>query len=109
MDDVPASTTQTLNVLNGADTYIFFAIGTALLVSATGIAVLRHGGLPRWLGGASVVHGLVSVSVLMVGVFVSGLGFLGFLLLVYWVPLVAVLIYKREVTLEGNVGRALSP
>jgi hypothetical protein len=44
------------------------------------------------------------------GAFVPGLGFLAFLLLVYWVPLVAILIYRRDVSAgpPAAEGRALS-
>ena len=94
--DVPASTTQTFNVLNGEDMYLLLAVGTALLVMSTAVSVLRYGGLPRWIGWVSMVHAAIALIVLFVGVFVSGLGFVAFLLLVPWVPTVAILIYRRQ-------------
>lgn len=93
--DVPASTTQTFNVLNGENMYMLLAVGTALLVLSTAVSVLRYGGLPRWIGWVSLVHGVVALIALLVGVFVPGLGFVAFLLLVFWIPTVAILIYRR--------------
>jgi hypothetical protein len=80
VDDVPAATTQTFNVLNGENLYVLLAVGTTLLAMATALSILRHGGLPGWL----------------VGAFVPGLGFVAFLLLVMWIPTVAILVYRCQ-------------
>jgi hypothetical protein len=94
--DVPSSVTQTLTVLTGEDLYLLFAIGTALLVTATAIAVLRHGVLPRWFGLVSAALGFVAVVVTFLGTMVTGVGYIAWLLLVLWVPTLATLIYKRQ-------------
>jgi len=47
--DVPAETTQALAVLVEWF-FLPFAVGIFLAFLASGIAILRHGGLPRWLG-----------------------------------------------------------
>lgn len=49
--DVPASVTQTFNVLNREDMFVPLAVGSALLLLSTAVAILRHGGLPRWIAG----------------------------------------------------------
>lgn len=96
VDDVPAATTKTLSVLNGENLYVLLAVGTTLTVLATALSILRHGGLPRWLGWVSLVLGVVAVVALVVGAFVPGLGFVAFLLLVLWIPTVAILIYRGQ-------------
>jgi hypothetical protein len=52
------ATTQTLNVLDNND-FIPMAAGIGVLVLASGLAVVRHGGLPKWLGWAGIVIGVL--------------------------------------------------
>lgn len=87
------TTVQTLNVLNGEDMYMFIAVGSALLLLSTAVSILRHGGLPRWIGWISLVFGIVAAVVLVVGVWVSRYGFVAFPLLGLWMPVVSILIY----------------
>ena len=61
VNDVPATVTQTLSVLN-EDFFFPFLAGIAVFMFATGICVLRHGGLPRWLAWAAIVIGVVTVT-----------------------------------------------
>ena len=93
---VPASTSQLLNVLSNEDMFVLQAVGAALLLLSTAIAVLRHGGLPRWIGWVSLVLGVVALVALALGPFASGVGFIGFLTLVLWIPVVSILIYRRQ-------------
>jgi hypothetical protein len=53
------ATTQTLNVLDNTD-FIPVAAGVGVLVLASGLSAVRHGGLPAWLGWAAVVIGVVT-------------------------------------------------
>ena len=94
--DVPDSVTQTLTVLSGEDLYQVFAVGTALLVLSTAIAIMRYATLPRWLGWVSLVLGVVALVAVFLGVFVPGLGYIAWLLLVFWIPTVSILIYRRQ-------------
>lgn len=94
--DVPGSVTQTLTVLTGEDLYQVFAVGTALLVLSTAIAIMRHGLLPRWLGWVSLVLGVAAFAVVFVGALVPGVGYIPWLLLVLWIPTVSILIYRRQ-------------
>jgi hypothetical protein len=43
VDEVPAATTQTLNVLNGENLYVLLAVGTTLTALARALSILRHG------------------------------------------------------------------
>jgi hypothetical protein len=85
VNDVPAEATQALSVLS-EDFFLPFLAGIALFMFATGICVLRHGGLPRWLGWAAIVIGVVSV---------TPVGFIGFVLSFIWVPVASVVLYLR--------------
>jgi hypothetical protein len=85
VNDVPAEATQALSVLS-SDFFLPFLAGIALFMFATGICVLRHGGLPSWLGWAAIVIGVVSV---------TPVGFIGFVLSFIWVPVVGIVLYLR--------------
>jgi hypothetical protein len=50
-----------LNALN-SDMFFTVAVGTAVLNLALGLAVLRHGGLPRPLGWVALVIGIASLT-----------------------------------------------
>jgi hypothetical protein len=52
------SAIPTLNVLDNND-FIPAAAGAAVLVFSAGLAVVRHGGLPKWLGWVGIVIGVV--------------------------------------------------
>jgi len=51
---------------------------------ATGICVLRHGGLPRWLAWAAIVITIVSV---------TPIGFVGFLAVFVWILVASIVLY----------------
>jgi hypothetical protein len=83
VNDVPAEATQALSVLS-SDFFLPFLAGIALFMFATGICVLRHGGLPRWLGWVAIVIGVVSV---------TPIGFVGFLAVFVWVLVASIVLY----------------
>jgi hypothetical protein len=85
VNDVPATVTQTLSVLN-EDFFFPFLAGIALFMFATGICVLRHGGLPRWLAWVAIVIGVVTV---------TPIGFAGFLGAFIWTLVVSIALYLR--------------
>lgn len=60
-DDIPAAATQAIHALNN-DLFFPVAVGTAAFNLALGLAVLRHGGLPRWLGWLAVVIGVAGLT-----------------------------------------------
>jgi hypothetical protein len=68
-DDISGTATQAIHVLNN-DLFLPLAVGTMVFNLALALAVLRHGGLPRWIGWVSLVIGIASL---------TPLGFFGFL------------------------------
>ena len=83
---------RTLNLLN-ASMWIPVVIGIGVMLLGAGLAVLRTGVLPAWLGWVAAVVGVVS--------FLGPGGFLGFLVAPLWMGVAGVLLYlrKREVTI----------
>jgi len=60
-DELPASSILTLNALN-SDLFFPLAVGTAVFNLGLGLAVLRHGGLPRPLGWVALVIGIAGLT-----------------------------------------------
>jgi hypothetical protein len=75
-------TTQALNVLDNND-FLPMAAGMGVLVLAAGLSVVRHGGLPKWLGWVGVVIGVAAF---------TPAGFFAFLLSGIWVAIVSILL-----------------
>jgi hypothetical protein len=85
-DDGLTSAAQALNVLD-ADTLIAAVLGLGVMFFAAGIAILRGRSLPRWLGWAAVVIGVVS--------FAGPIGFFGALLGLIWLIVAGVIMFRR--------------
>ncbi|MGH2964915.1 MAG: hypothetical protein ACRDMH_05995 [Solirubrobacterales bacterium] len=85
VNDVPATVTQTLSVLS-EDFFFPFLAGIALSMFGAGVCVIRHGGLPKWLGWAAIVIGVVSV---------TPVGFIGFVAVFLWVLVASVVLYLQ--------------
>jgi hypothetical protein len=81
-----ATPAQTLNVLDNNDFFVLVG-GMALIMLAAGIATVRQPVLPRWLGWAAIVIAIVSVA--------GPAGFIGVILAVIWIFVVAILILVR--------------
>jgi hypothetical protein len=77
--------TQTLSVLS-EDFLLPFLAGIAVFMFTSGICVLRHGGLPRWLGWVAIVIGVVSL---------TPIGFVGFLAVFVCVLVASIVLYLR--------------
>jgi hypothetical protein len=60
-DELPPEAILTLNALN-SDMFFTVAVGTAVFNLALGLAVLRHGGLPRALGWVALVIGIAGLT-----------------------------------------------
>jgi hypothetical protein len=60
-DDLPASATMALNALN-SDLFFPVAVGTAVFNLGLGLAIVRHGGLPRPLGWLAIVVGIAGLT-----------------------------------------------
>lgn len=87
---VPA---QTLNVLSSDDFYIVFG-GIAILLLAAGIATVRRPALPRWLGWVAIMIGIISLA--------GPFGFVGALLSIIWLFVVAILIFRKDRVAAGT-------
>jgi len=85
--DVPDQVTQALSVLS-SDFFLPFVVGSLLVLFATGVCILRFGGLPRWLGWAAIGIGIVSLA--------GPIGFIGFLALMVWILVVSITLYLRQ-------------
>lgn len=81
-----ATPAQTLNVLDNNDFFVMIG-GMALLMLAAGIATVRRPVLPRWLGWAAIVIGILSLA--------GPLGFAGIILSIVWILVVAILMLVR--------------
>jgi hypothetical protein len=81
-----AAPAQTLNVLDNNN---FFGLtgGLAILMLAAGIATVRRPVLPRWLGWAAIVIGVLSLA--------GPLGFVAALLSVIWIIVVSIIMLVR--------------
>jgi hypothetical protein len=91
------ATTQTLNVLDNTD-FIPVAAGVGVLVLASGLSVVRHGGLPTWLGWAAVVIGVLAF---------TPAGFFAFLASGIWVAIASILLTMARQSSAPAAGPAV--
>lgn len=90
---------QTLSILN-SDFFAILSGGLAIAMLASGIAVLRHGGIPRWLGYLALLLGIAAV---------TPIGFFSFLVTGIWVLIVSVLLYQGETAPTASATAAPPP
>jgi len=81
-DTIDESSLQTLHVLNN-DMFLTVAVGLFAFLLGTGIAVLRTGVLPGWLGWVAVVAAVVAITPIF---------FVGFAVMGLWVLIVSVML-----------------
>lgn len=74
--DIDPVATQALFALYQND-FLVFAVGLQLLMLGTGLAVLRSGGLPSWVGWAAVVIGVIAATPIGFAGFVGGIVLIG--------------------------------
>jgi hypothetical protein len=86
-DDLPAESIQTLNALY-SDMFIPFTVGFAILLLAVGLASLRGGFLPRWLGWI--------LSFIWI-IFFTPAGFFLFLATILFIGVLGVVLFRRQV------------
>lgn len=84
--DVEPSVIQTLNALS-MDMFFTVAIGTAAFLLGAGVGTLKTGILPRWLGWAAVVIGVVAI---------TPAGFFGFLAMGVWTLIASVMLAMQS-------------
>jgi hypothetical protein len=83
--DVDPSVVQALNAL-GSDMFFTVAVGTGAFLLGAGIAILKSGTLPGWLGWAAMVIGVIAI---------TPAGFFGFIALGVWTLIVSVILSLR--------------
>ena len=79
-------TAQVLNVLDNND-FIPVAAGMGVLLLGAGMSAVRHGGLPKWLGWAGVVIGILAF---------TPAGFFAFLASGIWIALAGILLTQAR-------------
>ncbi|MGH2957941.1 MAG: hypothetical protein ACRDL6_13220 [Solirubrobacterales bacterium] len=84
-DDVDPVAVQALQALWDND-FMPLAVGTQLVLLATGLSVVRHGALPKWLGWVAIVLGVIAV---------TPIGFAAFLGMAIWILIVSILLSMR--------------
>jgi len=77
---------HTLNILDN-DSLIAAVLGLSVLYFAAGIAIVRRPVLPRWLGWAAIVIGVVSLA--------GPIGFIATALGLVWLVVVGILMFLR--------------
>ncbi len=93
-----AGSAQTLNVLSNNDFFMVVG-GIATLLLAAGIATVRSPVLPRWLGWAAVVIGIISLG--------GPAGFIGAILAIVWLLVVSIHMFRRaDVLAAGPIDTA---
>jgi hypothetical protein len=84
-DKLDPSAAQAINALNG-DLFLPLSVGAAAFNLANGIAIVRGGLLPGWLGWAAIVIGVVAV---------TPIGFFAILVTGIWILIASVLLFRR--------------
>lgn len=90
-------TTQTLTVINN-DMFLPLIAGVFVVFAAAGVAILRFGVLPKWLGWVSLLLALNAL---------TPFGWISFLALGLWAGLVGILIFigsRAEAALTPGIG-----
>jgi hypothetical protein len=84
-DDVDPTAVQALQALWDND-FMPLALGSAVFLLASGISIVRHAALPKWLGWAAILFGVLSL---------TPVGFFGFLGGALWILVVSVMLAQR--------------
>jgi hypothetical protein len=84
-DDIEPESVRTLQALWDSD-FMPFALGFQVLWLAAGVAILRHGGLPKWLGWFAILFGVLAF---------TPIGFVAFPGGALWVLIVSIMLTLR--------------
>jgi hypothetical protein len=85
VDDIEPASVQTLNALWNND-YVPLGLGALLITLASGLSIIRHGALPKWLGWVAIVLAVVLV---------TPIGFAGFIGTGLWIVVVSIMLARR--------------
>ena len=85
-DDIPATSVQTIQAIWDNDFLPLF-LGVLVFNWAVGISVLRSGALPKWMGWAAIVFGVISLA--------GPLGFAGTIGAALWILVASIMLSLR--------------
>lgn len=85
VDDIEPAGVQALQALWDND-FVPIALGILVFLIATGLSILRHGALPKWLGWAALVLAVIGF---------TPLGFVAFIGTGIWIAIVSVMLAMR--------------
>jgi len=83
VDDVPAAEIQTIQAIWDND-FLPFIVGVLVFNWSVGLAVLRSGALPKWLGWWGIVFGVVTLA--------GPIGFIGALGAALWIIIASIVL-----------------
>jgi hypothetical protein len=88
--------TGAAQALNTLDNYTLFGVALAFAIVglSAGFCTLAHPALPRWLGWAAVVIGVLCL--------LGPIGFFGAGLTLIWILVVSILLFRRDVAAAGE-------
>jgi hypothetical protein len=86
VEDLEPAGVQVLSALYEND-FVPFVVGAMVFILASGISILRHGALPKWLGWVAI--GLAVISL-------TPIGFVGAIGIALWIAVVSVMLAVRE-------------
>jgi hypothetical protein len=85
VDDIDPAAVQALEALWDND-FVPLALGTLIFLISTGVSILRHGALPRWLGWVALVLAVLGF---------TPIGFAAFIGAGVWIAIVSVMLALR--------------
>jgi hypothetical protein len=86
--DVPPTVTQAYSV-GQADFFFPVAVGASVFLLASGLAIVRWGALPGWLGWTALVLGIAAISF-------NPAAFIAILLMLVWILVVSVVLFQSS-------------
>jgi hypothetical protein len=89
VNDVPPESTQTLSAVQ-ADLFFPVLMGAAVFLLASGLAIVRSGALPAWLGWGALVLGVAAVTF-------TPAAFFAILLMLAWIIAVSLMLFMLGV------------
>jgi hypothetical protein len=87
VNDVSPEVTQTLSVLQ-SDFFLPVLFGVAVFMLASGLAIVRFGALPAWVGWVALVLGVAALTF-------SPASFFATILMIIWIAAVGVMLFMR--------------
>jgi hypothetical protein len=84
-DEIDPVAAQALEALWDND-FLPLALGGTIILFSTGISIVRHGALPKWLGWIAIALGVIGL---------TPIGFVAFIGLAVWILIVSVMLAMR--------------